>query len=166
MLDHGLGPWIGRGLVRRFAWGRSPAALVESLLLFLPLLALVVSDTPPDRLLPLVRLPAAKRTTQALPSSPTFIPAPGVTRIGEKANAAMPASLQASSKVGLGSDNRSQEQVILQDQPPNLRPAIPAPRKLKMLRDPYCKNPKLSPRMPMLKLMSSSYSINASVSRR
>jgi hypothetical protein len=44
--------------------------------------------------------------------------------------------------------------------------AIPIRPELEMLRDPDCKKPKLSLRIPTLKDMSSSYRIGASASRR
>ena len=80
-----------------------------------------------------VNLFAAERATQ--------LRAPGVSGIGEKEDPAMPASLQASSQLGLGFQNRSQEQIILQYQRTNPFPVVPVLPELKMLLDPYCKNP-------------------------
>jgi hypothetical protein len=131
--------------------------LVESLLLLLALLRLVVSHASSLGLLPGVGLRAAKGATQI--RAPRFTPilAPRIASIGEKEDPTMPASLQASSQVGLCSDDQSQNQVILQDQSPDLRPSIPVSRKLKMLRDLDCKKTKLSLRMLTLKWMSPSY---------
>ncbi len=165
---HGLGRTVTfpRLLARCFVSDRGRAALVKGLFLFLPAVGLIVRDTAPARLLPAVGLPAAKGTTQVLAPGVEHIFAPGIARIGEKKNAAVPASLQAPSQMRLGSQDRSHELVVLQDPQPDLRPAIPVPSKLKMLRDLYCKKPKLSLRMLTLKSMSSSYRIGARVSRR
>jgi len=86
-----------------------------------------------------VGLTATKRTTKVFAPHPAHIFAPGVAGIGEKEDPAMPASLQASSQLGLGFLNRSQQQIILQHQKSDLFPVIPLLTKLKMLRDPYCK---------------------------
>jgi len=86
-----------------------------------------------------VGLTATKRTTKVFAPHPAHIFAPGVAGIGEKEDPAMPASLQASSQLGLGFQNRSQQQIILQHQKSDLFPVIPLLTKLKMLRDPYCK---------------------------
>jgi hypothetical protein len=82
---------------------------------------------------------AAEGTTQILASR--------IARMGDEKNAAVPASGQAPSQVRPGSHHRSHELVVLQDQLPDLRPAIPVPSKRKMLRDRYGKKPKLSLRM-------------------
>jgi hypothetical protein len=140
--------WFRLGLLgRSVAAIRGGAALVQVALEALPLNGLVVRDTAPGRLLPAMGLAATEGTAQILTSDLALILAPGIARIGEKEDAAVPTSLQAPSQVRVGSENRSQQPVILQNQLPGFRPAIPIPRKLEMLRDPYCKNPKLSLRM-------------------
>jgi hypothetical protein len=132
----------------------SAFAVLELLLL---LVLTVELDTASGGLLLAVGLAAAKGTPQVLASDITLILAPGIARIGEEENAAMPASLQASSQVRVGSENRPQEEVIRQDKSPDLGPSIPSSLKLKMLRDPYCKKPKLWLRIPTSNWMSSSY---------
>jgi hypothetical protein len=82
---------------------------------------------------------AAKRTPQVTPA--------GVAGMGEEENAARPAPAQAGSQAGPGSQNRSQQQIILQHQGGRRAPAIPVRPELKMLLDPDCKKPKLSLRM-------------------
>jgi hypothetical protein len=82
---------------------------------------------------------AAKRTTQILATS--------IARVSEKKDPAMPAPGQASSQEGLGSQDRSQQQIILQHHGGHRAPAIPVGPELEMLLDPYCKKPKLSLRM-------------------
>jgi hypothetical protein len=78
----------------------------------------------------------------------------------------MPASGQASSQVRLGSENRSQEDIILQDQSGNLLPAIPLGTKLEILPDPDCKKPKLSLRILIACRTTSSYRLGTKVSRK
>jgi hypothetical protein len=92
-------------------------------------------------------LAAAKGTTQVLALASGHILAPGIARIREKKDAAVPTASQAPSPMRLPSQHRSQDLVVLQDQPPDFRPAIPVPSKRKMLRDRYCKKAKLSLRM-------------------
>ena len=52
--------------------------------------------------------PAAKGTTQVATA--------GIARIGQEENAAVPAPAQAGSQTGLGVQNRSQQQIMLQHQ--------------------------------------------------
>lgn len=87
-------------------------------------------------------LTAAKGTAQVL--------TPGVPGVREKEDAAVPTTDQAPSTVRLPSQQRSQDLVVLQDPLPNLGAAIPAPDKLKIGRDRYCKKAKLSLKMPTL----------------
>jgi hypothetical protein len=101
----------------------------------------VILDTPSGRLLLAVGLLAAKGTTQIL--------AAGITGMAEEKYPAMPAAGQASSQERLGSQNRSQKHIILQDQSGNLIASIPLRTELEILRDPNCKKPKLSLRMLM-----------------
>jgi hypothetical protein len=64
----------------------------------------------------------------------------------------------------LGPQDRPQQHVMLQDPGGYRAPTVPVVPELKMLRDPDCKRPKLSLRMPMLNKMSPSYRIGTSVS--
>jgi hypothetical protein len=131
-------PGVGRRRAR-CATTSSRAALVQVPFLSSPFLAPVVVGAATRGLLAPVGLTAAKGTTQVL--------TPRIAWTGEKKDAAVPTSGQAPSPVRLPAQHRSHELVVLQDQLPDLRPAIPVPRKLKMLRDRYCKKPKLSLRM-------------------
>jgi hypothetical protein len=88
--------------------------------------------------------PAAKGAAQIAAPDPTHIRTAGIARIGEKEDAAVPAAGQAPSQVRPAAQHRSHELVVLQDQQPDFRPAIPVPRKLKVLRDLDCKKPKVS----------------------
>jgi len=85
----------------------------------------------------------------ATPEGTSQIVTAGIARMGEQENAAMPASSQAFSQLRLGSPKGSQQHVILTDQTGHLTLPIPAWAKLEILRDPYCKNPRLSLRMLM-----------------
>jgi len=129
-------PWGGLPLLER--WGLA-AALVVGLFPLSSLLRPVPSNTPSDRLPTPMGLTATKRTTKVLTPHSAHVFAPGVARIGEKENPAMPASGQASSQVGLGFQDRSQKQIILQHQRTDPFPTVPVLAKLKMLLDPACK---------------------------
>ena len=120
--------------------------------------AAVILHASPGRFLPAVSFPAAEWTPQIL--------APRVARVGDKINPAMPTSGQARSQVRPGLQNRSQEQVILQHQPRHRSFPIPAGAKLELRCDLYCKKPKLSLRMPMLRKTTPSYWISPQGSRR
>ena len=147
MLDHRP---RARGGGIRFGWGHRRFALAVLDGLFdLAGVPTVILDTPPCGLLLAAGLLAAKRTTQVL--------APGIAWIGEEKNPAMPAAAQASAQAGLGFQNRSQEQVILQDQSGDLISSIPLRIKLEILRDPNCKKPKFSLTMLRKFDTSSSY---------
>ena len=74
----------------------------------------------------------------------TQVATAGIARIGQEENAAVPAPAQAGSQTGLGAQNRSQQQIILQHQGGYRASAIPIPPELKVLRDTDCKKPKLS----------------------
>jgi hypothetical protein len=113
--------------------------LVEIGLLFPALGIAVIGDTAPRGLLLPMGFPAAEGATQVMP--------PGIARVGEKENAAMPAPDPAGSQERLGTQNSSQKLVILQDQGDHLAPTIPVRRELKMLLNPGCKKPKLSLKM-------------------
>ena len=157
MRHHRLGPrrarrpgrWVlGRGRGHRsLAAARGGAALVEVPLLLAPCCALVVGEAACARLLLAVGFPAAEGTAQVPALAAGQILAPGIARIGEKEDAAVPTASQAPSPVRLLTQERSQNLVVLQDARADLRPAIPAPGKLKLRRDRYCKKAKLSLRM-------------------
>jgi hypothetical protein len=123
------------------------ATLVQVAFEALPLNGLVVRDTAPGRLLPAMGLAATEGTAQIFTSDLALILAPGIARIGEKEDTAVPTSLPAPSQVRVGSEQRSQQPVILQNRLAHVCCAIPVPPKLEMRRDLYCKNPKLSLRM-------------------
>jgi hypothetical protein len=82
-----------------------------------------------------VGLPTTKGPTQVMP--------PGIAGVGQKENTTMPAPGQAGAQVRLGSQHRSQQPVILQNQGGYRASTIPVDFELKMLCDPYCKKPKL-----------------------
>jgi hypothetical protein len=127
------GWWRRRGL----GLSVSPAALlVEVAFLLLARGGAIVSQTPDGGLPLTVSFPAAKRTTQVLPTT--------ITRMSEEKDSAMPAPDQAASQVGLGPQNRSQKHVTLQNQSGNSIPSIPLRTEPEMLRDGYCKKPRLS----------------------
>jgi hypothetical protein len=128
---------------------------VEHLLLFLMLA--VVGNTPLGGLLPPMRFPAAKGTSQ--------VPAAGIARMGEKKDPAMPAAGQASSQPMLGSQNRAQQEIVLQDQTADLSPTIPIYPELEIPCDRDCRNPKLSLRMLRKLKTPSSYPTDTLVSR-
>jgi hypothetical protein len=123
------------------------AALVEVPFFVAPFLALVIGDTAPRRLLLTVGFTAAKGAAQVLALAPGHILAPGIARVGEKEDAAVPTTNQAPSTVRLLSQQRSQDLVVFQDPRPNFGAAIPVPGKLKIGRDRYCKKAKLSLKM-------------------
>jgi hypothetical protein len=127
-----------RGLAATSRW----TALVQVPLLAPAFLGPIVSGAACVGLPLAMNLTAAKRTAQVL--------APGVPGVREKKDAAVPTTDQAPSTVRLPSQQRSQDLVILQDPLPNLGAPIPAPGKLKIGRDRYCKKAKLSLKMPTL----------------
>jgi len=77
----------------------------------------------------------------------TQIFASAIARVGEEKNPAMPAPAQVGSQMRLGFKNRSQQLIILKHQTCYRALPIPAGIKLKTLRDPCCKKPKLSLKM-------------------
>jgi len=147
MLDDRLRPGCRHRLDRRLhgldrehrglAAASGGAALVEVPLLVSPFLALVIGDTAPRRLLLAVGFTAAKGTAQVLALAPGHILAPGIARVGEKEDAAVPTTNQAPSTVRLPPQQRSQDLVVLQDPRPNFGAAIPVPGELKTGRDRY-----------------------------
>jgi hypothetical protein len=152
ILDHGLIPlgenWLrfqppGSGSLRQLRgrdW-RSPF-LVEGALLGLAPRIPVILNAPARGLLLAMGLPTTKGTAQV-------VAAVGVAWMSQEKNAAMSAPAQADSQAGLGAQNRSQQQIILQHQGGRHAPAIPVRSELKLLLDPDCKKPKLSLRMLM-----------------
>jgi hypothetical protein len=122
-------------------------ALVQVPLFLSTFVGPIIGDAAFRRLLLAVIFTAAKRTAQILALAARHILAPGIARVGEKEDAAVPTTDQAPSTVRLPSQQRSQDLVVLQDPLPNLGAAIPAPGKLKIGRDRYCKKAKLSLKM-------------------
>ena len=86
-----------------------------------------------------VGYPAAEGTPQIAP--------PSVTRMGNKENATIPAPGQAGTQKRLGSQHRSQQPVILQDQGGYRALTIPIGLEVEMLCDPRCKKAKLALKM-------------------
>ena len=147
-----------RGHRRVLALRFGPAALlVQVALLPLALRSAVISDTPEGRLPLAVSFLAAKRTSQVFPAA--------ITRISEEKDPAMPAPDQASPQVGLDSQNRSQDHVILQNQSGDWIPAIPLWTEPEMLRDRDCKKPRLALWMLMYSKTPSSYLTDSLLSR-
>jgi hypothetical protein len=138
-----------RPVVRLVTWnfGRivrtncCPAFIILLALLDLPILPPVVIDAALGGTLSAVSILAAKGTSQVRTT--------GVARVRQKENAAMPAPGQAGSQTRLGSQNRSQKQIILQHQGGYRPSVIPVRPELEMLLDLDCKKPKLSLRMLM-----------------
>jgi hypothetical protein len=83
----------------------------------------------------------------------------------EEKDPAMPAPGQASSQQPPGSEDRSQQYVIFQNQSPHPLPSIPLGRKLEILRDLNCKKPRLSLKILTFWKTSSSYSTDNLLSR-
>lgn len=137
--------------------GHQIAFSVLLLLLLSSLGAAVIREASPGRLSLTVCFLASERTAQIL--------APGIARIGNKEDPTMQAPAQATAHLRLRSQRRSQQPIILQDQPGYRFPTIPVRTKLEMLCDLYCKKPRLWLRMLILILMSSSYTIDTSVPR-
>jgi hypothetical protein len=112
ILDYGCGrfacPNLGGGSWR-FASRRTTGLTlgVQIALLFLVLRLAPVSDAPLGGPLAAMGLSTAEGTAQVF--------ATGVAGMSEKKDAAMPAPCQASSQKRLGSQNRSQEQIVSED---------------------------------------------------
>lgn len=141
MLQHRPLRWEGGTLLGLCLGVRRFAVAVLDGLLDLARVVTVILDTPPCGLPFAVGLFATKGTTQVFPTS--------IPRMGEEKDPTMPAAAQALSQEGFGSQNRSQEDIILQNQSANLIPSIPLRLELEEPRDPNCKKPKLSLRMLM-----------------
>jgi hypothetical protein len=128
------------------------------ILLFLPtVLVLVIGDTPQSG------LSLAVSDTAPIGATPNF--PPGISSVGEEKDAATPAPGQVSSQVGLASQTRSQQDVILQNQSGRLIPPIPLRTELEIFRDPDCKKLKPSLRILMYCKTSSSYRTDNPLSR-
>jgi len=69
--------------------------------------------------------------------------------MGDEENPTMLAASQASPQVGMGSQNRPQDDIILQDEIAGFAPAVPVRPELKAPLDPYDKKPRLSLMMLM-----------------
>lgn len=167
MLDY---RWVGLG--RRFfarrdfacgtllitGGGRAQAsALVEVGLFSLTVGFTVIGSTALGGLLFAVGFPAAEGAAQVV--------SPRIARMCEKENAAVPAPGQAGTRTRLGSQHRSQQPVILQNQAGYFALSIPIGLELKMLLDPICKKPKLRLKMLTYSLTPPSYRTGAQVSR-
>ena len=135
------------------------SALIDILLPFFPVLIAVIGGATSNGLLPAIRLAAAEGT-------PHFVALLHIAGMSQKENAAVPASSPAEAQVRFGLQNRSQNDIIFQHQAGYLALTIPLGPKLKMLRDRYCKKPKLRLRMLTLNLMSPSYRTGTQLSRR
>ena len=94
---------------------------IECAFLVLAKRVTVIGDTAHSGLPFTVSAPAAKGTTQVF--------ATPITRMRQEKDPAMPAPGQASSQQRLGSENRSQKHVILQNQSPHPLPSIPRAEK-------------------------------------
>lgn len=127
------------------------------LLLFPASLVLVIGGTPQSGLPLTVSDPAPIGATSNFP--------PGIAPVGEEKDAATPAPGQVSSQVGLASQTRSQQDVILQNQSGRLIPSIPLWTELEIFRDPDCKKLKPSLRILMSCKTSSSYRTDNPLSR-
>jgi hypothetical protein len=138
---------------------RTPAALIEGDLLLFPHVRIaVIGHTAPNRFALAMGRPAAEGTTH-LPALPH------VAGMGQKENTAMPPPSPASTQLRLGPQHRSQNKIIFHHQGSCGALAIPIRPKLKMLRDPDCKSPKLWLRILTFDKMSPSYRIGTPVSR-
>lgn len=130
---HYLRVQFARGGLRLLRYVRrpsfSPALPVLDPLLLPPLLGAVIFGTAARGMLLVLGLSAAKGATQVL--------ATGVAWVGEEEYPAMPAALQAPSQVGMGSQNRPQDDVILKDEIARLAPTVPVRPELKTPLDPY-----------------------------
>ncbi len=146
-----VGSWLGWTILAR-------PTLIEVALLALSLGLAVESGTTLPRSLLAVSLPATEGTAQVVPTD--------IARVGQEENPAVPAPGQAGTQLRLGVQNRPQQHIIFLHQRGHRARAIPIRPKLKMLRDPNCKKPKLSLRMLTLNDMSSSYRIGTPVSMR
>jgi hypothetical protein len=133
------------------------AFAVWDLLLRLAFLGRVVGDATLDRTLPAMRLSASQWTPQVAP--------PGVTRMRQEENPAMPTPAQTSPQVGSRPQHRPQHHVILLHQSAHFALAVPIGTELEMLLDFNYDKPSVSVIIRMFSDTSLSYPIDASVSR-
>ena len=123
-----------------------PAFAVLDPLLALAFLCAVIGHAAARGAPPAVCLSAAKGTAQVL-ALPLI--ATGVAWMGQEEDAAMLALSQAALQVGMGSQDRPQDGVILKDESADLTLVVPVRPELKMPLDPYGKKPRVSLRMLM-----------------
>jgi hypothetical protein len=115
------------------------SALIQVRFLLLALRSTVIGGTAVGGGRFAVRLPAAERTPQ--------VATPGIAGVRQEENPAMPAAGQAGSQVRLGSQHRSQQPVIFQDQDSYRALTVPVGLELEMPCDRDCKKAKLELRM-------------------
>lgn len=127
--------WGHRDLAATSGW----TALIKVPFLAPPFWGPVVGRAACAGLTPGVGFTATEGTAQILAFAARQVLAPGIARVGEKEDPAVPAADQAPTPMRLPSQDRSQDLVILQDQKLDFRPPIPVSGKLKMGRDRYCK---------------------------
>jgi hypothetical protein len=145
--NHRVGPDHRRFARRSFAPGSltpvprllRTSALIKGRLLSLTLSSTAIGGTALCGSPLAVCYPAAEGTPQIAP--------PSVTRMGKKENATMPAPGQAGTQKRLGSQHRSQQPVILQDQGGYRALTIPVGLEVEMLCDLGCKKTKLALKM-------------------
>src|SRR6516165_11406043 len=133
------------------------ALAVERALFFLAYRITIIGDAAKSGLLLAMSSPAAKGTTQIF--------ATRITRMSQEKDPAIPAADQAAAQQWLGSEHRSQQHVILQNQSGHPLPSIPLRTKLEILRDPNCKKPMLSLKLLMFWKTTSSYLTDSLLSR-
>ena len=104
-----------------------------------------------------MRLPAAKGAPQ--------VPPPGITRMSQEENPAMPATAQTSPQMGSAAQHGPQQDVILLHQSTGFALAVPIRTEVEMRLDLDYDKPRVSLIIRMLFDMSLSYPIDAPVSR-
>jgi len=135
----GLDRWLGgppRGH-RGLAAASGGTALVQVPFLAPPFLGPVVGSAACAGLTPGVGFTATEGTAQILAFAARPVLATGIARIREKEDPAVPTADQAPTPLRLPSQYRSQDLIVLQDQMPDFRAAVPVPSKPKMRRDRY-----------------------------
>lgn len=134
VLDYPPWPRWGWWLRRGNPPGRGPTACIQRTLLHPTLRLAVISHTAPGRRSPPVSFATTERATQ--------IPAPGIARIDEKENPAVPAAVPAPSQLSPGLQNRSQQHIIRPNQRSHRATAIPVNVEPKVRLDLDCKKPR------------------------
>ena len=139
-------PFAGSRMLLRVRLPSLPSAFtVLDALFILSRFGVVVCDAPLRGTSFTVRLSAAKGAAQVFTAR--------VTRMSEEEDPAMPAALQASPQVGMGSQNRPQHDIILKDESADLALAVPVRPRLILPPDLYSKKPRFSmmtPKAPSL----------------